>query len=261
MPQKGSKSPADNENASNHGESGLTSFDEVAAKLSSEFDSKFGRLESALEAKLDAIAAVVPNAGSQHRGEKRPFVPNYEPHDTRSKAARKDSLSQSAGPSRQFNFINPENNMSGQQMSSGASYSADAMDHSLRPQFTASDGSAAMFSSSGNNNMEAWLTERAQTLAANSTALPLSSRDFSSNMTLDSQISQILATTAHQLSTGNQPSGVFLFKYVRRASDKPRPVANTLTMQEHLWGITCIIRDEAVPQDIKPYLYIHLEEI
>lgn len=32
-------------------------------------------------------------------------------------------------------------------------------------------------------------------------------------------------------------------------------------MQEHLWGISRMIRDVSVPQDIKLLLYVHLEEI
>lgn len=254
MPPKGGKNTPNEENAPANAESELTSFDEVAAKLTSDFDNRFGKLESAIE----AIAAAVPNMTSQAQGEKRPFVPNYEPTQTRSKAARKDD--QPSGSAPPFNFTNPGVNHYGQG-SLGASYSSDAMRLGQYPQDPALGGSAAMFSRPVNNNIETWLTDRAQVLAPNSAALPLSSRDFSPNASLDTQISQILANTAHQLSSGNHTSGIFPYKYVRRAADKPRPSANSLTMQEHLWGITRIIRDDSVSQEIKPYLYIHLEEI
>lgn len=55
--------------------------------------------------------------------------------------------------------------------------------------------------------------------------------------------------------------GVFPFKYVRRGPELKRATLNSLTLQEHLWGITRIIRDESVPQHIKPLLYFHLEEV
>lgn len=257
MPKTGTKGATSDENGASNAETELTSFDEVAAKLASDFDNRFGRIESA----IDALVAVVPKTAPQQQGEKRPFVPNYEPHQTRSKAQRTDS--QTPMSTRPFNFTNPNAETFGQPMSYGASNSLDAMTPSQHPQFTSPEGTAAIFPSSVNNNIAAWVTDRAQMLAPSSSAqpLPLANRDMTPNASLDSQISQILANTAHQLSTGNHSSGVFPFKYVRRAIDKPRPTANSLTMQEHLWGITRIIRDDSVSQDIKPYLYIHLEEI
>lgn len=40
-----------------------------------------------------------------------------------------------------------------------------------------------------------------------------------------------------------------------------RPTVNSINLQEHLWGITRMIRDDTIPQHVKPYLYLHLEDV
>lgn len=40
-----------------------------------------------------------------------------------------------------------------------------------------------------------------------------------------------------------------------------KPSFNSLNLQEYAWAIICMTKDNSVPDDIKPKLYNHVEEI
>lgn len=111
-----------------------------------------------------------------------------------------------------------------------------------------------------NNNIATWLTDEIQQHQP-AQHLPLSNRDFRDHDALDNQVQQILASTAHHLSKGNRNDKNFPCKYIIKGPERKPANLNTVTLQEHLWGISRMIRDPVVQTDIKPLLYVHLEEI
>lgn len=78
---------------------------------------------------------------------------------------------------------------------------------------------------------------------------------------LEAQVQNVLLNTASHLAKGNVPSGFYPHKYVRRGPEKKHMGLNTLTTVEYIGGIFKMIKDPAVPANIKPYLYSHMEEL
>lgn len=259
MPKAKGKNMEKNANSGEEVEQQYTSFDDVANKLTADFNSKFGQMEKAIEALTATVTAKPPD----RQAEKLPFVPVYDEPQTRSKAARKSSGEVPAQAS--VNLVEHQPSTSTQLHTQGSATSA--MNAENLPLSQPRDETAAIFSATSNknnnNNMATWLTDQARRIrpAPMANALPLSSRDIRQTDDIEAQVSQILATTAHHLTAGKQTPGEFPFKYVRRGHDMKRPSVNSLSLQEHLWGITRMIRDELIPQHIKPYLYLHLEDI
>lgn len=71
----------------------------------------------------------------------------------------------------------------------------------------------------------------------------------------------ILATTAHHLSSGNSKPGLYPHKFVFRGPEKKRIPLNDVSLAEHLWGILCIVKDPKTDPRIKPRLLAHLEDV
>lgn len=71
----------------------------------------------------------------------------------------------------------------------------------------------------------------------------------------------ILATTAHHLSSGNSKPGLYPHKFVVRGPEKKRIPLNNVSLAEHLWGILCIVKDPKTDPRIKPCLLAHLEDV
>lgn len=259
MPKAKDKNPQDDSHAAEDGEQQYTSLEDVASKLSEDFNNKFGKMEKAIEAIAAAVSAKPPEPQTL----KRPFVPNYEDHQTRSKAAR--TRSDTSAPHNPLNNTDPQAGNSTQvpaRAESAAAMNAEQsqVSHLSRQR----DETAAMFSTpvNNNNNIATWITDQARSLRPMSAvSLPTSTRDLKPSDDIEAQVSQILATTAHHLTSGKQITGEFPFKYVRRGHDMKRPTVNSINLQEHLWGITRMIRDESIPQNIKPQLYLHLEDV
>lgn len=94
-----------------------------------------------------------------------------------------------------------------------------------------------------------------------SAQLPTSAAQMATDVTLEAQVQQVLRNTATHLAKGNQNPGFYPHKYVTRGPEQKEMGLNSLTVLEYLAGILCMIKDEAVPQADKPYIYAHLEEI
>lgn len=90
---------------------------------------------------------------------------------------------------------------------------------------------------------------------------PTSTNDVRFDETLDLQVKQILATTAHNLGKGNSQPYDFPYKYILRGPEKIKATINSVTLPEHLWGIFRIIHDPKSNPDIKPCLMVHIEQI
>lgn len=74
-------------------------------------------------------------------------------------------------------------------------------------------------------------------------------------------VRNILASTAHQLTSGNAKPGIYPHKLVFRGPEKKRIPLNNVSLAEHLWGILCIVKDPKVDPRIKPCLLAHLEDV
>lgn len=90
---------------------------------------------------------------------------------------------------------------------------------------------------------------------------PTSASEMRYDDALDSQVRQILATTAHNLGKGNSQPYDFPYKYILRGPEKIKATINSVTIPEHLWGIFRIMHDPKSEPDIKPCLMVHIEQI
>lgn len=71
-------------NENETGEQEYTLFDDVANKLTTDFNAKFSKMEKAIQAFADAVTATKTDSQTG----KRPFVSVYDEHQTRSKTAK-----------------------------------------------------------------------------------------------------------------------------------------------------------------------------
>lgn len=257
MPAKGSKAKNNNNQEEETPAQEFQSFDQVAAKLSSDFNLRFGKIEKVLE----AISAAVPalNADDSEPPAKKLCVPaQVEPHQTRSKgpAVR---ITQPPPPRSVTNSAKNQSHAK----SKPATVTRDAIDVDLSQNSLLQDRPSAILvpPQNVNNNIPEWVTQEIQHFQPAAHSLPLSNRDVRGNDALDDQVHQILATTAHHLTKGTRNDKSFPCKYIIKGSERKPANVNTVSLQEHLWGISRMIRDPVVSQDIKPLLYVHLEEI
>lgn len=254
MPAKGSKKDSTEQNEQTIEGQEFSSLQDVAEKLSADFNLKFGKIEKVLE----TITAAVPTLVADAESRKRPFEPHYESPQTRSKASKTSKQPAAAQGSASFIEQNDNSNVNNQR--DRHHQAADAQDISLQAR-----SHSAIFQPyvNNNNNIPTWVMEEAHNIAPSAplSNFPMSTRDFRGNESLDAQVSQILASTASQLTKGNQVQGFFPSKYTRRNPEARKPAANFVSVQDYLWGITRMLRDPEVPNHIKPYLYLHLEEI
>lgn len=116
------------------------------------------------------------------------------------------------------------------------------------------------------NVNKTWSTWLADNIAMNppresASALPLSAKEVVVTDDLESKVHDILTNTATRLAKGNNKTGQFPFQYVQRGPEKRYATMNSLTINEHIWGIVCMIKDPQVPSMYKPALFDHIEQI
>lgn len=90
--------------------------------------------------------------------------------------------------------------------------------------------------------------------------MPRSSIDIAPD-DVEAQVQQIIATTAHSLSKGNNKPEPYPFKYVARGPERRKLSINTVTLAEHLWGILRMVKDKKLDQNLVPFLLKHLEDV
>lgn len=116
-----------------------------------------------------------------------------------------------------------------------------------------------------NNNIatNTWLLDQARQQYPNKIVqpLPTAACDLTGDPEVDEQVQQILASATHQLAHGAGKPGIFPHKYIYKGPERRRVGLNTLSVQEHVTGIFLIIDDEKVPNDIKPHLLKHIQEV
>lgn len=258
MPGKRSKANNQPQQEQQEPEPVLTSFDQVAAKLSADFNTKFGKIEKVLEAITAAVPALAPG-NDEEPPQKKPRGPaQVEPHQTRSRGPANDLT-----PPPKKVPVKVSKKPAAATISKPPDEPRNAIPDAYSQQPPPQELPAAILplNQNINNNIPAWLTDEVQLVQPSSHSLPLSTRDLRPNDAFDDQVHQILATTAHHLTKGNRNEKNFPCKYIIKGPERRPANLGTVSLQEHLWGISRMIRDVSVPRDIKPLLYVHLEEI
>lgn len=249
-------------------------FQEMEARLEKTIDSRFERFEKALE----KYFAPPEPAPQKRKAAKRPAPAQVNTHDTRNKALRTkyNPVSQSDAdvlienedeeceiqdfdsPAKSDPPQNPPRPTSRKTGSRGTKI----VNKDGGPQENAS-GLHAEAQRGPKTDINNWLINHRSFAASASTSRPqpMSARDFYNDETLDPHVQNIIATSASAIARGNAKFGFFPSKYVLRGLDlKPAPI-NSLSISEHCWAIFRMIHDIEVPQDIKPHLLVHIEQI
>lgn len=133
----------------------------------------------------------------------------------------------------------------------------------VQPQNTRNTEWQGLINTDRHKDMNQWVINKAlalQPAATSSHTMPMSVRDLHDDDDLDVRVQNILANTASGIARGNARPGLFPYKYVFR-DDLKRATMNSLSVSDHCWAIFRMIRDETIPQDIKPYLYSHVEQV
>lgn len=113
-----------------------------------------------------------------------------------------------------------------------------------------------------NLDMNQWIVDKVMTNNQGGAArFPMSTRDVMEDELLDQRAHNILASARTNIARGNVRSGLFPFKYVFRGDELKCATMNSLTVSDHCWAIMRMIRDEAVPSEIKPHLITHVEQV
>lgn len=265
-------------------------FQQMETRLTKKFESQFMEFQKAIE-----NIAKKANESNQPKTKKSTTLPAKNPHDTRNKALR-----QRYNPEMEVdteNFLRPAADSPQQQQAVTANAMLnkypdqvprhDDLAHAQEPftnvnirparradstdnnrpvhmeQTPANPAWQGLINTDKNKDMNQWLINKALTLqpATATHAMPMSIRDMQDDDDLDMRVQNILANTASTIARGNARPGLFPYKYVFRGDDLKRATMNSLSISDHCWAIFRMIRDETVPQDIKPYLYTHIEQV
>lgn len=111
------------------------------------------------------------------------------------------------------------------------------------------------------NPWGAWLQKNSLGQQQTSPAFDFRDSEQSDDDLTSQQVRNILASTAHHLSAGNNKPGVYPHKFVFRGPEKKRIPLNDVSLAEHLWGLLCIVKDPKIDPRIKPSLLAHLEDV
>lgn len=243
-------------------------FERLSTRLTSTFEQGFEKLQQALVNMAPKPAPEAQTAIPQQQTQDPPPVG----YNTRNKALRP-----LYNPPVQQLPVKPKPKKQTTGKSATARQQKDAMDVAV-PEVTHTSQASAHHLAMPNvnilqpsptehniNPINEWIVSQATNNhpgpSNNTHAFPTSVAAMSSDATLEAQVQQVLRNTATHLAKGNANSGFYPHKYVTRGLEMKHMGLNTLTILEHLAGIFCMIKDEAVPQADKPFLYAHVEEI
>ena len=220
---------------------------EAEKRLTASFEARFARLEAMLECHAE-VAHPSPATASRSRSlfdaaSENPRVATssteqcYSPH-TRSKVV----------PSTQPTEVR---------------HRAASPSPSLSPQHENTRGPARQSSSGYAHSAANYIVGADRPQQCLTRFLPSSTADFIHDTEIDTQVQEILQTTAHQLASarGNVAPGMFPFKYILRGPEKKRATLNSVSLAEHLWGIFRILEEGSVDKDTKSALVIHINEV
>lgn len=235
----------------------LFQFKELFSK---EMDDKFSRIENLILA--GSSSSTRPASSPPHQRPTPPstsdhsFLPNQDPPQTSM------TTNKTVGTANSTNIIHDSG--AATETIRNPAVTARPASTSNVPPLDNTSNVAALTHNVNNNNPATWMLPRAinnPVPPPMAPHLPTSVNDFEYDQDLESRVNHILAATAHQLSANNGKPGIFPHRFVSRGPDRRRPAFNTLSLSEHVWGITRIIRDPKVPADLKPFMYNHIEDI
>lgn len=237
-------------------------LEDFKTQMSEEMNNRFGRLEELLAGRQPPAPAQLPNVQSIPQDQLR--------HD------QHQNLDQTNQPPLQEPLATASTSVS----DNVSLYPATVVNAQPRTLITApplnahakdvtQDVASLTLNRNVNNNnpSTAWVLSQAinnpvpAPAIGSTTARPTSAGEFQYDDDMEARVNHILAATAHQFSAANGKPGFFPHKVVSRGPDRRRPAFNTLSLSEHVWGITRLIRDTKVPSNIKPFLYNHIEDI
>lgn len=276
MPAKKAKKAEDEESVIEEAETVQEQCGKMIADLAENVDKRFSKLESTIEKYFTAGAA----ARDPRPEEPSATATQVNPHDTRNKGLRKKYNPTMTSTS--YKVGQQEENRAQHQRELDENADMDVtqdaqwrntahaqlplQDVNIRPgpsHQASGQGSAWPPTYERDLSMNKWLLDNAT--GPNGASLlplnPMSGREFHNNDALDRQVQEILANTSTAIARGKVKTGVFPFKYITRGVEKRPTTFNTLNLAEHLYGIFRIIRDPEVPNDIKPSLLTHIEQV
>lgn len=222
-------------------------MEELDGKLTEKIDSRFGQMQEAMAAMADKLAQLTepraPASGALHRAHTEPL--------------QSTSNAQAGG------FSAFHQNMDFMELDS--SLGCGDSQGQGRKQTLLSGATSAHH---GNNNGGAhdttsWIIKQAAAKGPGlfPQHLPTSINDIKGDETIDQTVQKILTDTAHQLAKGSRKQDLFPHNYVFRGPELKKPSFNSLSLQEYAWAIIRMTKDQSVPDDIKPELYNHVEEL
>lgn len=225
-------------------------MEELNSQLTEKMDNRFAQMQDAVAAIADKVAQLVntpaaPAASSIHH--------NSEAQQSSSRSEEERSYGFRQG--REFlDLDNPRPTVGcSEQQGQG---------HKQTPLLGATSAQHAN-NNGGAHASTSWMIKQAADRAPGlfPQPLPTSINDIKGDDTIDLTVQRILTDTAHQLAKGSKKQDLFPHNYVFRGPELKKPSFNSLTLQEYAWAVIRMTKDVAVPDDIKPELYNHVEEI
>lgn len=239
-------------------------FNRLSNRLTSTFEQGFEKLQQALH----NMATPAPAPATHLQSPKRPAEDQIQGPNTRNKGLRplynpkdKEKTAPKQGKGRL------------KKTATQTQRQADAIDVEQNDIMHLGATSGGHFSTSDVNNtvtsrskdfaMTEWIINQAPKHKGSFSfnPLPTSTATMPADSQLEEQVQNVLINTASHLTKGNVQTGFYPHKYVLRGPEQKRMGLNTLTPIEYLGGMFNKIKDPAVPANIKPYLYSHMEEL
>lgn len=267
--RKAKKTPAE-QPPQDHPDTQNEAFEKLSEKLTATFVQGFDKLQQAIVNMAEQSAAQPRDAPQQ----KRQATDDIQGYNTRNKALRPIY-----NPPEELPRTKTKKAPKKPAAAAGKSQDAIAVDTSdvtVIPATPAPAPSVRHYQPVPNVNipsqlgpndtalaMNDWIIGQVQkeNTSARAFHLPMSASEMPKDTSLEAQVQQVLLNTATHLAKGNQNKGFYPHNYVTRGPEKKKLGLNSLTLLEHLHGILRMIKDQAVPSNIKPYLYSHLEEV
>lgn len=225
-------------------------MEELNAQLTEKIDDRFAQMQEAMAAIVDRVAQIAnpqtASTGTQSRLQSEP-----QQSTSHFEAPSDNSLNQNSSFA---DFDNLRSTL-GCERGQGQGQKQTPLLAATSAQHNNSNGGA--------HGSASWVIKQATARAPGlfPQHLPTSINDIKGDESIDQAVQKILTDTAHQLTKGAKTQDLFPHNYVFRGSDLKKPSFNSLTLQEYAWAVIRMTKDHNVPDDIKPDLYNHVEEL
>lgn len=230
---------------------------QVTKNVVAEFDSRFSRIERAIE----AMAGLDRDNNSPQPKKKRPSPAHTETPQPKKKARTERQTPIQEEPSVTFIEQDLHNRY---KVPSDAGSAIEQHPPGAQAQHLTSQPDTPGVNVNNNKTWSTWLAGNVNMNPRKDTqtTLPLSVKDVNMTQELEDKVHDILNYTSTRIAKGNSnKTGEFPFQYVARGPEKRKATMNSLSLPEHIWGIICMIKDSAVSPAYKPALLDHIEQI